>query len=129
MDLFIVIPLIYAGFKCLEAISDQTSEADLHLMRSTLMLVVSGLYQQRKNHYLAETLYRVVRARMRREESILTKETLELKDEESEGILSLKHAVRSHWPVSIVKRKEDLDAHILANLVEDLTLPQADSIT
>lgn len=47
MDLFIVIPLIYAGFKCLEAISDRTSESDLYLLCSTLMLVVSGLYQQR----------------------------------------------------------------------------------
>lgn len=66
---------------------------------------------------------------MRPEESILTKETLELKGEESEGMLIRKQAVRSHWPVSIVKRKEDSDAHILTNLVEDLTLPKAGSIT
>lgn len=28
-------------------------------------------------------------------------------------------AVRSHWPVSVVKKKEELDSHILGNLVEN----------
>lgn len=27
--------------------------------------------------------------------------------------------VRSHWPVSVVKRKEDLESYILTNLVEN----------
>lgn len=27
-------------------------------------------------------------------------------------------AVRSHWPVSVLRKKEDLDSHILTNLVE-----------
>ncbi len=27
--------------------------------------------------------------------------------------------VRSHWPVSVVRKKEDLESHILTNLVEN----------
>lgn len=122
MDLFIVIPLIFVGFKCLDSINDGVSKSELDLLRSTLMLVVNGLYHQRRNHYLAEALYRVVRGRMRPEEVALARETLELKEDESEGTLVLKQAVRSHWPVSVVKTKEELDAHILANLVGDLSV-------
>lgn len=121
MDLFIVVPLIYIGLKCLETIKQDIPKADLDLMRSTLMLVVNGLYYQRQNHYLAEVLYRVMRGRMRPQELMLARETMDLQ-EENEDTLSLQQSVRSHWPVSVVKRKEDLDSHMLANLVGGLNV-------
>ncbi|KAF5599035.1 n-terminal fungal transcription regulatory domain-containing protein [Fusarium pseudoanthophilum] len=97
MDSFIVVPLISIGFRCLDRIDDQTPHADLELMRSTLMLVVYGLYQQHRNHYLSKALYRVVRARMRPQELDLVKEALELEEEDADQLV-LQQAVRSHWP-------------------------------
>ncbi|GAM82987.1 hypothetical protein ANO11243_009730 [Dothideomycetidae sp. 11243] len=120
MDLFIVIPLMFTGVKCLDAIDDNAPPAELETLRATLVLVASGLYTQRKNHYLAEALYRVVRARMRPQEAELLKMAADLDDEKGVQQQQLKHKVRSHWPVSVIKRKEDLDSQILANLVKSL---------
>jgi hypothetical protein len=101
MDSFIVVPLVYVGFKCLDDISNQTPHSDRELMRSTLMLMINGLYQQRRNHYLSEVSYRVVWNRMRPQKVSLIKDSLEL-GEESPDQVALRQAMRSHWPVSIV---------------------------
>lgn len=120
MDLFIVIPLMLAGSDCLDAINEQTPVPKLEALRSTLILVAKGLYNQRRNHYLAEALYRVIRGRMRRPEVALMRDVMDLKNEDkAEEKSDMVQAVRSHWPVSIVKKKEDLNSHILTNLVEN----------
>ncbi|GAM83838.1 hypothetical protein ANO11243_018280 [Dothideomycetidae sp. 11243] len=119
MDFFIVIPLMFTSVKCLDAIDRTPPPPELETLRATLVLVASGLYTQRKNHYLAEVLYRVVRARMRPQEAELLKMAAGL-DEEGEQQLLLRQKVRSHWPVSVIRKKEDLDSQILANLVKSL---------
>ena len=118
MNLFIVIPLMLAGQKCIEAIDEQTPLPELEVLRSTLILVAKGLYSQRRNHYLAEALYRVIRGRMRPAEVGLLRGTMDMNDIEGDEKRDMVQAVRSHWPVSVVRKKEDLDAHILTNLVE-----------
>ena len=119
MDLFIVIPLMLAGFKVLDTIDKNPPAAQLEVLRSTLMLVTTGLCSQRRNHYLSEALFRVVRGRMRPQEAALMRETIDLDEDEGEGKQAMMQAVRSHWPVSVVRRKEDLDSHVLKNLVEN----------
>jgi hypothetical protein len=125
MDLFLVVPLTYLGFKSLEAIGDQPSPRDLDVLRSTLILAVHGLYLQKRNYYLAEGVSQVFRSKMRPEEVALTKEALMLNDGvDDDETKFLKQAIRSYWPVSIVKRKEDLNAHMLANLVSALEIKE-----
>ncbi|KAL6699759.1 hypothetical protein J3F84DRAFT_361663 [Trichoderma pleuroticola] len=119
MDLFIVIPLMLAGSDCVEAINDQTPVAELELLRSTLILVAKGLYSQRRNHYLAEALFRVIRGRMRPSELSLLKNSMKIDEGEWDEKSSMVQEVRSSWPVSVVKKKEDLESHILNNLVEN----------
>ena len=119
MDLFIVIPLMLTGFKCIDAIDEHTPVPKLEALRSTLMLVTKGLGSQRRNHYLAEALFRVIRGRMRPQEAALLREAIDVEAEEANEKQVMKQAVRSHWPVSLVRKKEDLDAHILKNLVDN----------
>lgn len=119
MDLFIVIPLVLAGFKCIDAINDQTPESKLKDLRSTLVLIAKGLYSQRHNHYLAEALYRVVRGRMRPQEVALLHETTDIDDDKTLGREAMVQTVRSHWPVSIVGKDEDVDSYLLTNLVDN----------
>ncbi|KAK8023542.1 hypothetical protein PG993_011608 [Apiospora rasikravindrae] len=120
MDLFIVIPLVDAGFRCIDDInSSQISPARLEVLRSTLILIAKGLHSQRSNHYLAEALFRVVRGRMRLQEASLLKTSLHFDEGEEDRKSAMVQTVRSHWPVSVVKKKEDLDNHILGNLVEN----------
>jgi hypothetical protein len=120
MDAFISIPLMRAGFRALDIIDGDpdVSDAALETLRATLMLVAKGLACQRRNFYLAEALFRVVRGRMRPAEAALLKESIDLDDEEGEEKKVLMQAVRSHWPVSVV-RKEDLDTVVLKNLVQN----------
>lgn len=119
MDTYIVIPLIDIGYKCIDMMNEKNiPETTLEAVRSTLFLVATGLFSQRRNHYLAEALFRVVRGRMQPRELSLLKTTIKLEDDEPEGRLAMMQTVRSHWPVSVVKKTEDLDSHILKNLVD-----------
>ena len=64
IDLFIVIPLMLSASDCVDALDaadTQTLPEELELLRSTLILIVMGLSTQRKNHYLANTLFHVIR--------------------------------------------------------------------
>lgn len=117
MDLFIVIPLMVAGFNALSSINEQTPLPQLEVSRSTLILVAQGLYKQRQNHYLAQALFQIIRGRMRPQEAALMRETVQGEEHEVNEDLALTQAVRSHWPVSVVRKKEDLESHMLGNLV------------
>lgn len=122
MDLFIAVPLMLIGFKCIDAINGQAPESNLEDLRSTLVLVAKGLYSQRRNHYLAEALYRVVRGRMRPQEVSLLKDTVNLDDGDNEkaaGRQAMAQTVRSHWPVSNVRKDEDVEEYVLNNLVDN----------
>ncbi|KAJ0108572.1 hypothetical protein J7T55_015006 [Diaporthe amygdali] len=119
MDSFLVVPLVLAGFKCIDAINDQTPEPKLKDLRSTLILIAKGLYSQRHNYYLAEAVYRVVRGRMRPQEVTLLHETMNIDDGKTAGRQAMMQTVRSHWPVSIVGKDEDVDSYVLTNLVNN----------
>lgn len=119
MDLFIVIPLMLTASDCIDAINEQTSASQLESLRSTLILVAKGLYSQRRNHHLAEALFRVIRGRMRPSEIALFRGIMNIDKDQPDEKPEMAHAVRSHWPVSVVRKKEDLDDHIFTNLVEN----------
>jgi hypothetical protein len=118
MDLFLVIPLMLAASYCIDAIEGGVSESKLESLRSTLILATKGLYNQRRNHYLAEALFRVIRGRMRPPEVALFKGIMNMEGHDTSDRPNMEQAVRSHWPVSIIKEKGSLDSYILTNLVE-----------
>ncbi|KAL7972873.1 hypothetical protein HDV63DRAFT_392551 [Trichoderma sp. SZMC 28014] len=117
MDLFLVIPLMLIASDSVEVVNDQMPTDQLELLRSTLILAATGLYSQRRNHYLAEALFRVIYGRMRPHEITLLKDSIKIDEREWDERQGMTQAVRSQWPVSIVRKKEDLDSHILTNLV------------
>ncbi|KAF2652241.1 putative C6 transcription factor [Lophiostoma macrostomum CBS 122681] len=119
MDLFIVIPLVLAAYDCLDAINEQTPPTQLESLRSTLILAAKGLYSQRMNHYLADALFRVIRGRMRPAEVSLFKGMMNLDEGELDKKPDMGQAVRSHWPITVVKNKKDVESYVLANLVEN----------
>ncbi|KAF4873399.1 Nitrogen assimilation transcription factor nirA [Colletotrichum siamense] len=118
MDLFLVIPLMLTGYDCINAILEEKSEHQIEILRSTLILVAKGLQNQRRNHYLAEALFRVIRGRMRPQEVALLRSSMTFDDDQEMEKHDMVQAVRSHWPVSIVKKQEEVDDHILTHLVE-----------
>ncbi|RKL38961.1 hypothetical protein BFJ72_g7091 [Fusarium proliferatum] len=119
MDLFIVIPLMVMGYDSIDAIKEDTSTEEIEFLRSTLILIAQGLYYQRRNHYLAQALFRVIRGKMRPQEIGLLKSSMALDRYEADPEPEMAVAVRSHWPVSVVEKREDMESHILTNLVEN----------
>ncbi|PHH86765.1 hypothetical protein CDD83_9795 [Cordyceps sp. RAO-2017] len=118
MDLFIVIPLMLTGYDCVAAIDERTPARELETLRSTLILAAQGLCSQRRNHYLAEALFRVIRGRMRPQEVALLREaTAGDGGEAADRERAMTQAVRSHWPVCVVKKRADVDGHVLTELV------------
>lgn len=120
MDLFIVIPLMLAASDCVDALAaadTQTPPEDLELLRSTLILVAMGLFTQRKNHYLANALFHVIRGRMRPADVALFRSIGNIDANVLDGKPDMAVAVRSHWPVSVVK-KEEKHKLVLKNLVD-----------
>ncbi|KAF5591473.1 nitrogen assimilation transcription factor nit-4 [Fusarium pseudocircinatum] len=128
MDLFIVIPLMVMGYDSIDAIKEDTPTEEIELLRSTLVLIAQGLYYQRKNHYLAHALFRVIRGKMRPQEIGLLKSSMALDRYEADPEPEMAVAVRSHWPVSVVKKHEDMESHILTNLVENFGRVNVDEI-
>lgn len=118
MDLFIVIPLMIIGYDSISAISDDTPPSEIESLRATLILIAQGLYNQRRNHYLAQALFRVIRGKMRPQEIELLKSSMALEAGDIDQEQKLAVAVRSQWPVSVVKRKEDMKSQVLTNLIE-----------
>ena len=119
MNLFIVVPLILIGFTCTDAIDDRIPTPALESLRSTLILVAKGLYSQRHNHYLAEALFRVVRGRMRQQEAALLKDTVTFDETKADEKEAMVQTVKSSWPVTVVKKMDEVDSLLLKNLVEN----------
>src|SRR5690242_3019019 len=95
MDLFIAIPLMLTASDCINTINEQTPASELESLRSTLILVTMGLYTQRRNHYLARALFRVVRGRMRPAEVALFRGTINMERDEADDKPTMVQSVRS----------------------------------
>lgn len=117
---FLCQPLALIGFRCLEAIKRQDRADELEAIRSTLFLVAKGLREQSQSHYLAETLFRVIKGQMRPEEASLLGTIADIIDVADEGRNVQMRKVRSQWPVSIVVMPENLESSMLTRLVENL---------
>ncbi|KAG5927461.1 hypothetical protein E4U42_002212 [Claviceps africana] len=122
MDLFIVHPLMLLALECVETVHETTSPCQLEALRSLLILAAKGLYEQCRNHYLAKALFRVIRGRMRESEVALLKEAVHV-DDEIDAQCDLMQAVRSHLPLTLKRKKKDMDAHMLKNLVDNYVGP------
>ncbi|KXJ86060.1 putative C6 transcription factor [Microdochium bolleyi] len=130
MDIFLIVPLMLLGDECICALAKQTAQPgtiisprQLEALRSTLILVAQGLYQQRRSHYLAEALFRVVRGRMHPAEAALLKNAMALDEQDgaadaAQQKRAMAQPVRSHWPVRVVRDRQGLDEQVLKKLVD-----------
>ncbi|ESU09854.1 hypothetical protein FGSG_12447 [Fusarium graminearum PH-1] len=118
MDLFIVVPLVMIGFESANLINNDTPADEIESLRATLILVAQGLYYQRRNHYLAQVLFRVIRGKMRQQEIGLLERSMALRLGDVDRDSELAVAVRSQWPVTTVKKQDEIESRVLSNIVE-----------
>ena len=80
LDLFIVMPLMLTGFRCVDAIRQGAFQQELETLRSARILVAQGLHRQRRNHYLVSALFKILHERMNPTEITILKNTISLND-------------------------------------------------
>lgn len=115
---FLCRPLAFLVFHCLQDINDEMPTPELEATRSTLFLMAKGLREQGLSYYLAETLFRVVRARMRPEENQISRGIKDIADEEDDERKEQLRNVRSEWPVDILNESGNVGEEELGTLVE-----------
>ena len=64
---------------------------------------------------------------MRPDDLALYRSTLSLGEESLDDEVGMEQAIRSHWPVAVVKKKEKKDELILTNLVEEFAHANIDA--
>ena len=126
MDIFVVIPLISITLDCIDDLESQAPSANVETLRSTITLATKGIYDQRQNVYIAEALFRVIQGRMRSSELALLKGMMSLNEDESSHQKHMMQVIRSKWPVTIVKKSEDLGSSVLNKLLETYAMVSAD---
>ncbi|KAI8663033.1 hypothetical protein LRP88_07241 [Fusarium phalaenopsidis] len=126
-DVFICQPLALVAFMCLDTIDKQTNDFDLEATRSTLFLAAKGLRDQARSHYVAESLFQVVKGRMRPEELNLMRGIASIEDVHDTGTRGPMQAVHSVWPVDIMSKSDDIEANSLSNLVEQFAMASPDT--
>ncbi|EEU42702.1 uncharacterized protein NECHADRAFT_47693 [Fusarium vanettenii 77-13-4] len=124
---FICQPLALAAFMCLDAIDRQTPDFDLEATRSTLFLAAKGLRDQARSHYVAESLFQVVKGRMRPEELNLMRGIASIEDVHDTGARAPMQAVHSVWPVDITSKSDEIEANSLSSLVEQFAMTSPDA--
>ena len=114
--------LATTGFVCLKAIAAGLSDLELEEARSTLFLVAKGLHQQSKSYYLAEPVFQIIHSQMRPAEAQLFGAIASIDGDAGvqEPKPKPKPAVRSKWPVSNLSKTDDVEAHDLTKLVDQL---------
>ncbi|KAJ4188549.1 hypothetical protein NW767_011836 [Fusarium falciforme] len=125
--LFICQPLALVAFMCLDAIDNQTPDFDLEATRSTLFLTVKGLRDQARSHYVAESLFQVVKGRMRSDELNLMRGIASIEDVHGTGTRGPMQVVHSVWPVDIMSKSDDIEANSLSSLGEQFAMASPDT--
>lgn len=124
MDLFIVIPLMLLAEDCMEMMERGGSETKLEELRSTVILAVKGLHDQRSNHYLAEALFRELPGKMGRREPLLLRGAPNVNVNQEDELQEMVQVVRNHWPVSMVKTgldgRSDREARCIGGISKNL---------
>ncbi|RTE84556.1 hypothetical protein BHE90_000851 [Fusarium euwallaceae] len=126
-DVFICQPLALVAFMCLDTIDKQTPGFDLESTRSTLFLAAKGLRDQAQSHYVAESLFQVVKGRMRQEELNLMRGIASIEDVHDEGTKGPMQAVHSVWPVGVMSKSDEVEVNSLSSLVEQFAMASPDS--
>lgn len=101
MDIHIIISLIFAGTRCLDALHLGPQEYDTESLRSTIILCATGLYYQRRNNYLAHALSSLNSGTCL--SNLTSSERILARSAEYEEALFLRQVIRSKWIGTVVK--------------------------
>lgn len=117
LDTFLLSFLAAYSFMSIDELPVAQGPADLLALRSTLILLAKGLYEQSQSFYLGHIVFRLVAGRLRSEDLDTLKHYVKFEDSWEERDQRLKE-VQSEWPVSIVSVSDNPEAKRVAVLVE-----------
>jgi len=118
---------MFIGFGTLRDISGSNLDAEtIEILHATVILCANILYNQSRNCYLAEVIFRLIKNSMPPEDVHKLRDFAKLDDidEKREGQLT-KH-VQSEWPINIVRISDNSDDRKLDNLLQAIKEFSAD---
>ena len=110
---------MFIGFGALNDLSGPNLDADtIESLHSTIILCAKILYNQSRNCYIAEAVYRLIKNSMPPQDVHKLRDFAQLEeiDEKREGQLT-KH-VQSEWPINIVQMPASADDRKLDSLLK-----------
>lgn len=107
LDNTLVHPLHLLGFSALRDISSvEKGSSTYEAIRSTLVLCAKGLWEQGRNHYVAEVVFRLFKHCLSIDDVLLVEEIIEV--EESDSRLGhMVQEIRSLWPIGIFSMADE----------------------
>ena len=100
---FLTQPLALIAFLCIGIINEKMGTSEFDPARSTLFLALKGLDDQGRNFYGAQSLFEVVKSKIRPEEAALLRDLAGIKSLEGNGEKSLKREMQGQFPLSVSK--------------------------
>jgi hypothetical protein len=118
-DIFLVNFLSFLAFMHLRSLKD-TAPAEASNWHSGVVLMTQGIRDQARNMYLAEIVFRVLKASIGPESQHLLRYVSDIVDEQEDRNILFTERVHSDWALDIIGINEDPEKGRLENLVKTI---------
>lgn len=127
-DVFLLQFLMFLGFMHIKSLAASAAVELNDAYRSTVYLVAKGLRDQGRCYYLAEVVFRMMRAAMSSSDQQYLDTITNIRPDEDQTRSLISRHTLSVWPINIISINENPESHRLGELVkltDELELEEA----
>ncbi|KFG80621.1 putative zinc finger protein [Metarhizium anisopliae] len=119
LDTYLLSLMLDVAFIAIEEMKVQGSDADLSALRSTIILLAKGIYEQGQNLFLGKLVFNVVRGKMRSEDLDTLGQLARIEKIGEKEAMGLQQA-QMEWPVQITSMADDPGSKKIGDLSKKL---------
>lgn len=119
LDTYLLSLMLDVAFIAIEEMKVQGSDADLSALRSTIILLAKGIYEQGQNLFLGKLVFNVVRGKMRSEDLDTLGQLARIEKIGEKEAIGLQQA-QMEWPVQITSMADDPGSKKIGDLSKQL---------
>ncbi|EFY95734.2 Zn(2)-Cys(6) zinc finger domain protein [Metarhizium robertsii] len=119
LDTYLLSLMLDVAFIAIEEMKVQGSDADLSALRSTIILLAKGIYEQGQNLFLGKLVFNVVRGKMRSEDLDTLGQLARIEKIGEKEAIGLQQA-QMEWPVQITSMADDPGSKKIGDLSKKL---------
>ncbi|OAA35696.1 Zn(2)-C6 fungal-type DNA-binding domain protein [Metarhizium rileyi] len=119
LDTYLVSLMIETSFIAIEGMKVSGSEEELSALRSTIILLAKGIYEQGQNFFLGKLVFQLVSSKMRPEDLDLLGQIARIESIGEKQAVGLRQA-QMEWPVEVTSMADDPESKRLGGLIKKL---------